>query len=295
MKTLFGGSKSGSSNSSSSGYSALSPALQSAFDPLGVAIGQYTNPNNPGVTGAFTPAPLSSAEQGAVANVNAGFAPTQQSVAADMALQMNPFNDSVINEINRQGNGQYSVMKQALSNAGQSGSNRSILGANDVDLSRQNLIGSFLQNQFNTGMNNALTTLPNARSEDATNQLSIGNLLRQLDMATKQAPVTALQAGTSMLSPFMSGGTSSGTSNSSSQNGIFKSISDPRMKRNIKRVGKENGHNIYEFNYVGENQKYIGVMADEVQETHPDAIEEVNGYLTVNYPMIGVNFREAGI
>ena len=224
MKTLFGGSKQGSTQSSSSGYSALPAALQKAFDPLGEAIGKFTNPNNPGVTEAFTPTPLSTAEQSAVGNVNAGFAPTATSINADMAMQLNPFNDSVISEINRQGQGEYSIMKQAMDAAGQSGSNRDILGANDVDLSRMNTIGQFLQSQFNTGMNNALTVLPQARSNDATNQLNIGDLLRKLDLATKQAPVTALQAGTGMIAPFTAGGTQTGSSTGSSQNGIFKSI-----------------------------------------------------------------------
>lgn len=221
MKTLFGGG--GGQNSSANGYSALSPALKATFDPMGTAIGQYTNPNNPGVTDAFTPTPLSTGETGAINNINKGFAPTADSINSDMSMQMNPFNDQVIGEINRQGQGQYSVMKQAMDAAGQGpSSNRSILGANDVDLSRMGVIGQFLQSQFNTGMNNALTTLPSARAADATSQLGVGDLLRQLDMQTKQAPVAALNAGTGMLSPFVSGGTTQGTNNQ--QNGILSTL-----------------------------------------------------------------------
>ena len=40
MKTLFGGSKQSSKSTSNSGYSALSPQLQAAFDPLGKASGE---------------------------------------------------------------------------------------------------------------------------------------------------------------------------------------------------------------------------------------------------------------
>jgi hypothetical protein len=79
--------------------------------------------------------------------------------------------------------------------------------------------------------------------------------------------------------------------------GILASLagffSDPRLKENIKPVGVENGHNVYEFNYRGGDTKYIGVMADEVLETVPDAVHEVNGYLAVDYSKIGVNFRES--
>lgn len=224
MKTLFGGSSGSQSSNSKQGYSALPAALKAAFDPIGEAVGQYTNPNNPGVTDMFTPTALTGAENGAIANVNAGFAPTADSIKSDMALQMNPYNDSVISEINRQGDGQFSVMKQALNNAGQSGSNREILGANDVDLSRMNQIGGFLGNQFNTSMNNALTTMPQGRASDASNQLSVGDMIRKLAMQTAQAPITALQAGTGMIAPFTAGGTSTSSGNTSSNGGIFKSI-----------------------------------------------------------------------
>lgn len=91
--------------------------------------------------------------------------------------------------------------------------------------------------------------------------------------------------GGSALSGFL--GSSAG---SAALAGLF---SDARLKDNIKPKGQENGHNVYEFNYRGEDKKYIGVMADEVQETNPEAVHEVQGYLTVDYPMIGVNFREA--
>lgn len=70
-------------------------------------------------------------------------------------------------------------------------------------------------------------------------------------------------------------------------------FSDPRLKQNIKHIGKEKGHNIYEFNYRGEDEKYIGVMADEVIEKKPDAVSEIQGYLAVDYSKIGVEFRRA--
>lgn len=71
-------------------------------------------------------------------------------------------------------------------------------------------------------------------------------------------------------------------------------MSDENLKQDIKLVGKENGHNVYEFAYKNDpSKKFIGVMAQEVQKTHPDAVEEINGFLAVDYDKIGVNFREA--
>jgi hypothetical protein len=68
--------------------------------------------------------------------------------------------------------------------------------------------------------------------------------------------------------------------------------SDRRVKENIKRVGKANGFNLYHFNYRGGRKRYEGVMAQEVQETRPDAVADINGTLHVNYGAIGVQMRE---
>jgi hypothetical protein len=63
------------------------------------------------------------------------------------------------------------------------------------------------------------------------------------------------------------------------------------MKENITPVGTEKGFNIYEFNYLGGTQRYQGVLAHEVYETHPEAVGEREGFLTVNYDMLGIKMR----
>ena len=71
-------------------------------------------------------------------------------------------------------------------------------------------------------------------------------------------------------------------------------ISDIKIKENINKVGKSpQGHNIYEFNYIGDTQRYRGVMAQDVVKTHPMAVEVMSsGYLGVNYDLIDVNMEE---
>lgn len=225
MQDLFGGSSGGQSSASSSGYSALPPALQSAFTTLGTGLASATtNASNAG-GGAFTPTPISGAQQGAVNAVNTGFAPTTSSVNSDMAMQMNPYMSSVIGGVNQNANAANSVFNQSLANAGIGpDSNRSILGANDIQQTENNTIGTLLSNQFNTAMQNALTTLPGARAQDAANQLQVGSSLQNLQNQTNMAPITALLTGISGISPFTAGGTSSGSGSSQSQNGIFSSI-----------------------------------------------------------------------
>lgn len=71
--------------------------------------------------------------------------------------------------------------------------------------------------------------------------------------------------------------------------GIF---SDKRLKDGIVKVGEKNGINIYEFNYKGDDRRFRGVMAQEV--SHIDGATEIgeDGYLRVNYDVIGIPFEE---
>lgn len=76
-------------------------------------------------------------------------------------------------------------------------------------------------------------------------------------------------------------------------------MSDIRLKEDIIPIGQENGHNIYTFRYSEDVRKgidnpLIGVMAQEVLETHPDAVQIMpNGFYGVNYDAIGVKPRSA--
>ncbi len=60
-------------------------------------------------------------------------------------------------------------------------------------------------------------------------------------------------------------------------------FSDRRLKKNIKKIGKYKKHNVYSFEYIWDNVKQIGVMAQEVLKIKPSAVVDVNGYLAVNY------------
>jgi hypothetical protein len=73
-------------------------------------------------------------------------------------------------------------------------------------------------------------------------------------------------------------------------------LSDRNAKEGIELVGVDaaTGLNLYEFNYTGEVERYIGVMADEVEKVRPDAvIEGADGYKRVNYAELGIEMKEA--
>lgn len=61
--------------------------------------------------------------------------------------------------------------------------------------------------------------------------------------------------------------------------------SDERLKENITPVGKtEDGQTIYRFNYKGEEATQMGLLAQEVEQHHPEAVaEDAQGVKFVDY------------
>ena len=61
--------------------------------------------------------------------------------------------------------------------------------------------------------------------------------------------------------------------------------SDRRLKEDIRPVGKaENGLTIYSFKYKGSDTETLGLMADEVEKLHPEAVgTDADGYKFVDY------------
>jgi hypothetical protein len=65
------------------------------------------------------------------------------------------------------------------------------------------------------------------------------------------------------------------------------------LKHDITLLGHlDNGLGFYRFSYTGSNKAYVGVMAQEVQTTAPQAVvRESDGYLSVYYDALGVKFQ----
>jgi len=65
------------------------------------------------------------------------------------------------------------------------------------------------------------------------------------------------------------------------------SISDCRLKKDIQQIGTYNGMNVYTFTYLWSDDTQVGVMAQEVMQTNPDAVvTHPDGYLMVDYAKI---------
>ena len=77
------------------------------------------------------------------------------------------------------------------------------------------------------------------------------------------------------------------------QVGSIIAASDIKEKENITYVGSSpQGHNIWEFNYVGFPTRYRGAMAQEVAKINPMAVGIQDGSLTVDYSKIDVDMVE---
>lgn len=71
--------------------------------------------------------------------------------------------------------------------------------------------------------------------------------------------------------------------------------SDERLKENVELVGvdQRTALNLYEFNYIGDDRRYRGVMAQEVEMVYPDAVETNGmGIMAVRYDLLGIEFKE---
>lgn len=66
--------------------------------------------------------------------------------------------------------------------------------------------------------------------------------------------------------------------------GAAMMASDRRVKEDITRVGTlPNGIATYAFNYIGDKVRQFGVMAQEVMHVIPDAVNDIDGILHVDY------------
>ena len=71
---------------------------------------------------------------------------------------------------------------------------------------------------------------------------------------------------------------------------------DVRLKTDIRQVGTT-AHELplYTFRYIGEDDRYEGVMAQDVLKVMPEAVSVgEDGYYRVDYAMLGIELRYLG-
>jgi hypothetical protein len=71
--------------------------------------------------------------------------------------------------------------------------------------------------------------------------------------------------------------------------------SDRRLKTNIFRIGSTVfGLPLYRFSYLGSDEMFTGVMAQDVLGVMPQAVSrDAAGFYRVNYGMLGIEMKKA--
>lgn len=163
----------------------------------------------------------------------------------------------------------------------------------DANKSRQNLSDYLgFVSGASSGTGQSSTTQPNSSNAGAG---ILGSALSLGSMGSQMGLFSGLGGSAASTLPWLSAGTLPFASTGIASTLPWLAASDSALKENIEPLGKENGHNVYRFTYKDDpdHTPYIGVMAQEVQQTHPHAVMERNGHLVVDYSAIGVKFREA--
>ena len=68
--------------------------------------------------------------------------------------------------------------------------------------------------------------------------------------------------------------------------------SDLRLKRSVAFLGEAGGHRLYRFQYLWSDVEYVGVMAQDILQTHRSAVSKNKaGYYLVDYSQLGVDME----
>jgi hypothetical protein len=190
--------------------------------------------------------------------------------------------------IGQQGYGQQMGAAQQLAGLGQQQFGQGLGAAQQL--------GALGQQQYGMGAGTAqqLAALGSGAQQSALQgaqaQLGAGTLEQQ----TQQADMTAryqqflqergydFQVAQFLANIAMGTGALSGSTTTTQQPMPF--FSDRRVKHDVKEIGKTNdGQPIYSFKYNGSNQTQIGLMAQDVEKSHPDAVHDMGGIKGVDY------------
>ena len=63
-------------------------------------------------------------------------------------------------------------------------------------------------------------------------------------------------------------------------------LSDIRLKKNVRKIGKHKGMDVIEFEYLWGGGRQVGLIAQQVRDVIPNAVGVQNGYLYVNYALV---------
>ena len=219
----------------------------------------------------------------------AGFQNAQQMAGQDINRQMQvaSTNQAALNQARQFGAQQRMTAQQLNQMAG--------LQANQQRLGAASQMGQLGQQAFGTGQAIQQQQMQQGLMQQGLQQ-SLIDAARGQYAGFTGAPAASLGLPLAALGAQPSQSTTTRQKNP----GIFDYLSlaatryaasDSRLKTNIKHLGKENGINVYSWDWnedgkriADPKQPTVGVMAQELQETHPHLVQlGPDGFLRVNY------------
>lgn len=167
---------------------------------------------------------------------------------------------------------------------------------------------SILDNRANTSLQNEMAVnqaqLGAGQTIDKQKQLELADEIARWTATDNQdwTRLGALQSaaagsagnyGTQSGTQQMSVGAGSALTSGLGLLGSFATKSDRRLKTNIERVGSAGGFPLYAFDYVGKPGRFVGVMAQDVLLSRPDAVVmEADGFYAVRYGALGLKMEQ---
>jgi muramidase (phage lysozyme) len=157
---------------------------------------------------------------------------------------------------------------------------------------QQGVVGQDLARRMQAGQQIAGlgTGAQQAALQGAQAQMAAG----QVEQQTQQADLSAryqqflqergypFQVAQFLANIAMGTGALSGSTTTTQQPGGF--FSDKRLKKDIKEIGEtHDGQPIYSYKYKNDDRTQIGLMAQDVEKRHPEAVGLAGGYKTVDY------------
>lgn len=211
------------------------------------------------------------ANQAGIANALTQGSFANQAAQQDLAQQLSAagFNNQTSQQGLQNLIAQHGFDNQALQQMWQNqNANAQLNNANSMQQMQQNMALAGLPNQFSS------VSLPGIAGAQVnpTDVIGAQSLSSQQQLAVYQAKLQQQEAK------------KQGTGSTVGMLGAAAIMSDARVKRDIRRVGRlRNGLNVYSYRYVGQKRRELGLLAQEVERIRPDAVISFGGIKHVIY------------
>ena len=273
---------------SSANQTATTPFSQYSGTGTPVAAG-YTAAN----AGNFV-APTNAEQAAGTSSINAASTPI---TGSQINQYLSPYLSDVLGSTEAVQN-QENQQQQAgqLGNAitsGAFGSDRTGIAAANLEeqqnLANNSTIAGIANQGFNTALGEANTEQA-AQLAGGEQQIGAGTVQQQTQQAQDTAEYNQFlqqqsypfQVGSWLAGISEGTGSLEGSTTTTTQPGGF--FSDRRLKRDIKKIGKTfDGQDVVTYKMGDDNRTRIGLIAQDVEKKHPEAVGVAGGYKTVDY------------